>query len=77
MPEPKDKISSMDYETAFAALREVVSLLENEEKSLEEAMNLFERGQQLAMHCADLLEKAELKVQSLLGDQTVESEPEE
>ncbi|MFH1446833.1 MAG: exodeoxyribonuclease VII small subunit, partial [Chloroflexota bacterium] len=65
------------YETAFAALQEVVSMLENEEKSLKEAMNLFERGQQLAKHCADLLEKAELKVQSLLGNQTVESKSEE
>lgn len=58
-------IQSMDFETAFTALQENVSQLENEDLALEKALALFERGQALAKRCAALLEQAELKVRTL------------
>ena len=46
-----------------------LSWLEGERNPLEEAMSLFERGQALIKHCSELLERAELKVRELSGDQ--------
>jgi exonuclease VII small subunit len=37
---------------------------------------LFERGQNLARRCSDLLDKADLKVQQLMGKDVVDFEPE-
>ena len=61
-------IDKLTYEQAFAELEAVVSALETGEQSLDEAMALFERGQALTKHCAGLLDKAELKVQALVGE---------
>jgi exodeoxyribonuclease VII small subunit len=60
-----EEITAMDFETAFHSLEENVALLENEELPLEKALEVYERGQLLARHCADLLEAAELKVRQL------------
>lgn len=62
------EIKDLDYEGAFAELEETVAALENEEHTLEEAMKLFERGQALAKHCAELLEKTELRLNQLTAD---------
>jgi exodeoxyribonuclease VII small subunit len=59
------KIDEMKYEEAFAELEKIVGELEGDIASLDKALQLFERGQALAKHCAALLEKAELKVQEL------------
>jgi exodeoxyribonuclease VII small subunit len=61
-------IDRLNYEDAYAELEMIVSALESGEQSLEEALSLFERGQKLTKHCAELLAKAELKVQELSGD---------
>ena len=58
-------IQSLSYEKAFAELEEIVYGLETNQKTLEEAIALFERGQALARHCAALLDQAELKVHTL------------
>ncbi len=63
-----EEITAMDFETAFRFLEENVALLENEELPLEKALGVYERGQLLARHCADLLEAAELKVRQLSED---------
>jgi len=62
---PFDKLT---YEQAYAELEAVVSALETGEQSLDEAMALFERGQGLTRHCAELLDKAELKIRKLSGE---------
>jgi len=64
-PKPIDKLT---YEQAYAELETVVSALETGEQSLDEALALFERGQELTKHCTELLDKAELKVQKLSGE---------
>lgn len=61
-------IEKLNYEQAYAELEAVVSALETGEQSLDEALALFERGQGLTRHCAELLDKAELKVQKLSGE---------
>jgi exodeoxyribonuclease VII small subunit len=53
------------YEKAFAELQEIVAKLESGEVPLEEALTLYERGQMLAKICADLLDKAELRIREL------------
>jgi exodeoxyribonuclease VII small subunit len=61
-------IDKLTYEQAFAELEAVVGALETGEQSLEDALALFERGQGLTKRCAELLEKAELKIRKLTGE---------
>ena len=61
-------IEKLTYEEAYAELEGIVSALESGELALEEALALFERGQLLTRRCAELLDKAELKVQKLSGE---------
>ena len=70
----KEEITAMDFETAFRSLEENVALLESEELPLEKALEVYERGQLLARHCADLLEAAELKVRQLSEDSKPKTE---
>jgi exodeoxyribonuclease VII small subunit len=58
-------VEKLTYEQAFGELEAVVTALEQEEHSLEEALALYARGQALLQHCRRLLEEAELKVQRL------------
>jgi exodeoxyribonuclease VII small subunit len=65
--EPKP-IEALTYEEAFNELETIVATLESGERPLEESMTFFERGQALTKRCAELLDKAELKVQALVGE---------
>jgi exodeoxyribonuclease VII small subunit len=65
---PASSIEELSFEEAFITLEDIVSQLENEKHSLDQAMALFERGQALAHRCAFLLEQAELRVQQLTED---------
>lgn len=75
----KDKtpVDHLTYEQAFTELEQTIVALESDEQSLESALSLFERGQALAQRCADLLDKADLKVQRLVGKEVADFEPEE
>lgn len=75
--EARPPVEELSYEQAFAELEEIVSSLESGEHALEQALNLFERGQSLARHCAALLDQADLKVQQLSGDELIDFEPQE
>ena len=70
------KVEDLTYEEALAELEEIVSMLEDEQGQLEEAIKLFERGQALAARCGVLLEAAELKVKQVAGDDVVDFEEE-
>jgi exodeoxyribonuclease VII small subunit len=61
-------IEKLTYEEAYSELEGIVSALESGEQPLDEALSLFERGQMLTKHCAELLAKAELRVQELSGE---------
>ena len=53
------------YEAAFAALQEIITKLENSELSLEESLKLYEEGKRLSDICSQLLETAQLRVETL------------
>lgn len=59
------EIQDMTFEEAFAELEEVVNQLEKGGLALEDSLALFERGQALAAHCSEMLDKAELKVKQM------------
>jgi exodeoxyribonuclease VII small subunit len=60
-------VKDLAYEEALSELEEIVRVLEEDRKPLDESMKLFERGQALAARCGELLESAELKVRQLSG----------
>jgi exodeoxyribonuclease VII small subunit len=64
----------LTYEQAFAELENIVSALETGEHTLDEAIAQYERGQALAKLCANMLDKAELKVQQLSGEEIIDFE---
>jgi exodeoxyribonuclease VII small subunit len=76
MPRPSaaKPIAGLTYETAFAELQAIVSALEAEPGSLDEAMSLFERGQALVKRCQQLLAAAEIKIKRLSGEALAEFE---
>jgi len=65
-------VEGLTYEQALAELESIVAALESGDHSLDAAMALYERGQALARHCAQLLDQAELKIQSLSGEDLVD-----
>ena len=67
-------IEKLTYENAFNELIALVNSLESDEHTLEEAMQLFERGQALSQRCASLLDLAELKVKQLSGENILDLE---
>jgi exodeoxyribonuclease VII small subunit len=71
---PVDKLS---YEQALAELESIVASLEANQLPLEESLALFERGQALTRRCAEVLDKAELRIKQLSGDTLVDVPPED
>ena len=60
-----DEIDTLSYEAAYQALEAVLEQLDSGELALEQAVDLYERGQRLSAHCQRLLEEAELKIKRL------------
>ncbi len=75
-PDEKTPVEDLTYEQAFEELELMVNALESEDHPLDDALALFERGQALARHCDSLLDKAELRVQQLSGDELIDFEQE-
>jgi exodeoxyribonuclease VII small subunit len=74
---PKQKqVADLTFEEASTELEMLIAALESEQKSLEESMTLYERGQALVKRCAELLEKAELKVKELSDEGLADFEDE-
>jgi len=64
-PKPVEELT---FEEAYAELQTLVESLENDQRPLDEAMTLFERGQSLMKRCTALLDAADLRVQQLTDD---------
>jgi len=60
--------NQLSYEQAFEELQTVITQLEAGDKALEETLALYERGQALYQRCTALLGQAEIKVQQLNQD---------
>ncbi|KTR91687.1 exodeoxyribonuclease VII small subunit [Pantoea dispersa] len=65
---PKKAEAPVSFENALQQLEQIVSRLESGELPLEEALNEFERGVQLARSGQQTLQAAEQRVQILLSD---------
>ncbi len=57
--------NSFDFEKSLNELEKIVSALEDNEISLDEAIKLFEKGIELSNKCRQTLEKAEIKITAL------------
>ncbi len=55
-------MSEMKYEDAITRLDEIVSLLEKNEVSLDDALKLYEEGVKLTAFCKDKLDNAKAKI---------------
>ncbi len=53
---------SMSFEASLNRLEEIVSLLEQGDVSLQDALKLFQEGTSLVRSCTKQLEKAELEI---------------
>ncbi|MBM7581297.1 exodeoxyribonuclease VII small subunit [Caldicoprobacter guelmensis] len=62
-------MSELTFEEALKELEAIVSRLESNDLSLEEAMELFKRGVSLSAYCNAKLEKAEGMVKLLIQNQ--------
>ncbi|MEE9133059.1 MAG: exodeoxyribonuclease VII small subunit [Gemmatimonadota bacterium] len=57
------------FEDQLAKLEEIVAKLEDESVGLEQALDLFEGGMELARSCRTRLEEVEQRVTQLLEDE--------
>lgn len=55
------------FEKSIQRLGEIVESLESGEQPLEESLQLFEEGMKLSKSSQDILDKAEQRVEELLG----------
>ena len=69
---PQDQSSESSFEEIFTKLRESIEALEGTELSLEEAVQLYEEGMQLARKCNQILNNAELRISKLQEEYTQE-----
>jgi exodeoxyribonuclease VII small subunit len=60
-----DDGKELSFEQAVGELDDTVQRLEGGDLSLAEAIALYERGMRLVQHCNDVLDAAELQVQTL------------
>ena len=63
--EPAD-ISKMPFEAALAELEGIVDRLEKANVTLEESINLYERGEALKARCEALLKDAEVRIEKIV-----------
>ena len=64
MADNKDKLK--DFEKSLQHLERIVSNMESGELGLEESLEQFEKGINLAKNCQDTLANAELRVDQLI-----------
>ena len=62
----------MKFEEAMHELEETVKKLESGQATLEESMELFEKGVNLSRECQKLLADAQLKVTKLIAENDTE-----
>lgn len=55
----------MSYEESYKALSDIVATLEKGDKSLDESIELYKNGIELAKECKDKLSQAKLTVENL------------
>jgi len=59
-------VKDMSFEAALAELEGIVAKLERGDASLEDSINVYQRGAQLKAHCEGKLKDAQLKVEKIV-----------
>lgn len=67
MSESSSSVESLSFELALAELQRIVADLEDGRVGLEESLTRFERGVSLLKTCYQTLERAEQKIELLVG----------
>lgn len=60
------EIAALPLEKCFEELEEIVAALENQTTSLEDSINLFERGMKLSRRCNTELTRMERRIQLIV-----------
>lgn len=68
-------VKKKSFEQAMSRLEEIVNQLEQGDCGLDESLKLFEEGAGLAGLCNEMLDKAEQKVNLLVGEHSGEEVP--
>lgn len=66
-------INELSFEQAFDELQEVIIKLESGDLTLEDSVEVYERGKALSEYCQKLLNNAELKVSQLADSGDIEA----
>ena len=61
-----NKKKENNFESALKRLEEISDLLENEDTSLEDSIELFEEGIELKEFCEEKLKSAKLKIDKIV-----------
>jgi exodeoxyribonuclease VII small subunit len=61
-------IAALSFEEALKELERIVSRLESGDAALEEALGLYERGDQLRRQCAARLDAAQARIEAIRLD---------
>lgn len=61
-------ISGLSFEEALKELERIVGRLESGEAQLQEAIDLYERGDQLRRQCAARLDAAQVRIEAIRTD---------
>lgn len=62
------KKDDLNFEDVLKNLEEITNKLEKEQLSLDETVNLFEKGTELSKKCNEILENAEKRITILLNE---------
>lgn len=70
-------VKDMSFEAALAELEGIVAKLERGDASLEDSINVYQRGAELKAHCDGKLKDAQLKVEKIVlkSDGQAETQP--
>ena len=61
-------IETLSFEDALNELERIVSRLESGEATLDESIQLYERGDRLRQRCADRLDAAQARIEAIRLD---------
>ncbi|MDR2157888.1 MAG: exodeoxyribonuclease VII small subunit [Holosporaceae bacterium] len=65
---PHEDIAQMEFEQALQELENIVKVLEEGKSSLQESVNLYERGVMLKKRCDNILGSVQLRINQISSD---------